>query len=108
MGANHPCRVLLQRAPRSHSAGHSSSLGPPGGRRFGAPHPDDDELLGLEEEDDIVAADLDMHSLILTSNPQDHAVSFSSLNTLRVWNLDVRKQDLPEIWTNGHPDFSTI
>jgi hypothetical protein len=31
--------------------------------------------MGLEEEDDIVAADLDMHSLILTSNPQDHAVS---------------------------------
>jgi len=29
---------------------------------------------GLEEEDDIVAADLDMHSLILTSNPQEHAV----------------------------------
>lgn len=31
-------------------------------------------MLGLEEEDDIVAADLDMHSLILTSNPQDHGV----------------------------------
>ena len=29
----------------------------------------------LEEEDDLVAADLDMHSLILTSNPQEHAVS---------------------------------
>jgi hypothetical protein len=33
-------------------------------------------MLGLEEEDDIVAADLDMHSLILTSNPQDQAVIF--------------------------------
>ena len=28
----------------------------------------------LEEEDDIVAADLDMHSLILTSNPCENAV----------------------------------
>ena len=32
----------------------------------------------LEEEDDMVAADLDMHSLILTSNPQDNAVSASN------------------------------
>ena len=47
--------------------------GPAGyGRRFGGG--DDDEMIGLEEEDDIVAADLDMHSLILTSNPHDHAV----------------------------------
>ena len=42
---------------------------------FGGRRPDEDEILGLEEEDDIVAADLDMHSLILTSNPQDSAVS---------------------------------
>ena len=74
----------LQRAPRSHSAGHASTLGPPGsGRRFGGPHVDEDEFLGLEEEDDIVAADLDMHSLILTSNPQDHAVKYNFLKKLR-------------------------
>ena len=30
----------------------------------------------LEDEDDMVAADLDMHSLILTSNPQENSVSF--------------------------------
>ena len=29
----------------------------------------------LEDEDDLVAADLDMHSLILSSNPQENAVS---------------------------------
>ena len=29
---------------------------------------------GLEDEDDLVAADLDMHSLILSSNPQENAV----------------------------------
>lgn len=33
--------------------------------------PGDYEDDDLEDEDDIVAADLDMHSLILTSNPQD-------------------------------------
>ena len=31
---------------------------------------------GLEDEDDLVAADLDMHSLILSSNPQENAVCF--------------------------------
>lgn len=29
----------------------------------------------LEEEDDMVAADLDMHSLILSSNPEENSVS---------------------------------
>lgn len=32
----------------------------------------------LEEEDDMVAADLDMHSLILSSNPQEHAEPLKS------------------------------
>ena len=35
----------------------------------------DDLVDGLEDEDDLVAADLDMHSLILSSNPQENAVS---------------------------------
>ena len=34
----------------------------------------DDLVDGLEDEDDLVAADLDMHSLILSSNPQENAV----------------------------------
>ena len=55
-------QLFFQRPPRN--------TGGFGGRRA-----DEDEILGLEEEDDIVAADLDMHSLILTSNPQDSAVS---------------------------------
>ena len=38
---------------------------------------DDDDL---EDEDDIVAADLDMHSLILTSNPQDSTVGENYCN----------------------------
>ena len=38
---------------------------------------DDDDL---EDEDDIVAADLDMHSLILTSNPQDSTVRENNYN----------------------------
>ena len=33
----------------------------------------------LEDEDDMVAADLDMHSLILTSNSQEHSVSILTL-----------------------------
>jgi hypothetical protein len=37
-------------------------------------HSSEDLVDGLEDEDDMVAADLDMHSLILTSNPQEHAV----------------------------------
>ena len=51
--------------PRS-AAGRNKSFGSGPGSGSG------DEL---EEEDDLVAADLDMHSLILTSNPQEHAVS---------------------------------
>ena len=39
-------------------------------------HSSEDLVDGLEDEDDLVAADLDMHSLILSSNPQEHAVSF--------------------------------
>ena len=38
-------------------------------------HSSEDLVDGLEDEDDLVAADLDMHSLILSSNPQEHAVS---------------------------------
>ena len=38
----------------------------------------------LEEEDDIVAADLDMHSLILTSNPQENAVSYCFLSKFQI------------------------
>lgn len=34
----------------------------------------EDLVDGLEDEDDLVAADLDMHSLILSSNPQENAV----------------------------------
>ena len=37
-------------------------------------HSSEDLVDGLEDEDDLVAADLDMHSLILSSNPQEHAV----------------------------------
>lgn len=39
-------------------------------------HSSEDLVDGLEDEDDLVAADLDMHSLILSSNPQEHAVIF--------------------------------
>ena len=71
----------FQRPPRGHANTNSSLGGPAGpGRRFGAPQCDEEEMLGLEEEDDIVAADLDMHSLILTSNPQDHGVRTSNLS----------------------------
>ena len=41
----------------------------------------DDLVDGLEDEDDLVAADLDMHSLILSSNPQEHAV--------RIWIFEL-------------------
>ena len=37
-------------------------------------HSSEDLVDGLEDEDDLVAADLDMHSLILSSNPQENAV----------------------------------
>ena len=37
--------------------------------------PEEDPEDTLEDEDDIVRSDLDMHSLILTSNPQDSSVS---------------------------------
>ena len=51
-------------------------------------HSSEDLVDGLEDEDDLVAADLDMHSLILSSNPQEHAVSllhccFSGLYVLK-------------------------
>ena len=51
----------------------------------------------LEDEDDMVAADLDMHSLILTSNPQENSVSFlqrlcrqerNNSNILSLSNMD--------------------
>lgn len=38
----------------------------------------EDLVDGLEDEDDLVAADLDMHSLILSSNPQEHAEPLKS------------------------------
>ena len=60
----------MQRPPRGGQSGFNPVF--PGRR----PNLEEDEILGLEEEDDIVAADLDMHSLILTSNPQDQAVIF--------------------------------
>ena len=43
-------------------------------------HSSEDLVDGLEDEDDLVAADLDMHSLILSSNPQENAVcNYSSI-----------------------------
>ena len=44
-------------------------------------HSNEDLVDGLEDEDDLVAADLDMHSLILSSNPQENAVR----QNLNVW-----------------------
>lgn len=41
-------------------------------------HSSEDLVDGLEDEDDLVAADLDMHSLILSSNPQEHAEPLKS------------------------------
>ena len=75
------------RAPPGSGVGSANS----GGRHFGAkrgvpggfpgggggvpPSLEDALVDNLEDEDDMVAADLDMHSLILSSNPQEHAVS---------------------------------
>ena len=54
--------------PRSHS------------RNKPAFHSSEDLVDGLEDEDDLVAADLDMRSLILSSNPQENAVcNYSSI-----------------------------
>ena len=44
-------------------------------------HSSEDLVDGLEDEDDLVAADLDMHSLILSSNPQENAVCNYSINS---------------------------
>lgn len=41
-------------------------------------HSNEDLVDGLEDEDDLVAADLDMHSLILSSNPQENAEPLKS------------------------------
>merc|ERR1712223_2334823 len=41
-------------------------------------HSSEDLVDGLEDEDDLVAADLDMHSLILSSNPQENAEPLKS------------------------------
>ena len=61
--------------PRTkHPAGRGSSKLLPGKGGAGQSSGSGDEL---EDEDDLVAADLDMHSLILTSNSQDNSVSAS-------------------------------
>ena len=56
-----------------HPASRGSSKLPYGRGSSGPCSGSGDEL---EDEDDMVAADLDMHSLILTSNPQENSVSF--------------------------------
>ncbi len=48
--------------------------GGPGGKKRPGFQSSEDLVDGLEDEDDMVAADLDMHSLILTSNPHEHSV----------------------------------
>ena len=51
------------------------NAGPNAGRHNKKTFQSSEDLVdGLEDEDDLVAADLDMHSLILSSNPQDNAV----------------------------------
>ena len=55
-----------------HPASRGSSKLPYGRGSSGPCSGSGDEL---EDEDDMVAADLDMHSLILTSNPQENSVS---------------------------------
>ena len=63
-----------------HPASRGSSKLPCGRGSSGPCSGSGDEL---EDEDDMVAADLDMHSLILTSNPQENSVSFVQ----RLWVL---------------------
>jgi len=64
--------------PRSDNSRHSNKKA---SAAYAFPHsmPGDFDLVdGLEDEDDLVAADLDMHSLILSSNPQEHAEPLKS------------------------------
>jgi len=65
-----PQRSHLQQH-KTMSSHHSSSHSPRGGGVNVGSGPEEDPEDTLEDEDDIVRSDLDMHSLILTSNPQD-------------------------------------
>ena len=55
-------------------------------------HSSEDLVDGLEDEDDLVAADLDMHSLILSSNPQEHAVRIIICS--KVQNVILERQEI--------------
>ena len=84
-----------------HPASRGSSKLPYGRGSSGPCSGSGDEL---EDEDDMVAADLDMHSLILTSNPQENSVSFvqrlcvlskqHNLNILSLSNMGCIKDKL--------------
>ena len=66
--------------PRSQSSKKASAF-----------HSSEDLVDGLEDEDDLVAADLDMHSLILSSNPQEHAVRIIICS--KVQNVILERQE---------------
>jgi len=66
-GSSHQQQQQQQQSVTSSGATKTRSAHLSGGRNNDVMGPGDD----LEDEDDLVAADLDMHSLILTSNPQD-------------------------------------
>ena len=69
------------------SSHHSSSHSPRGGGVNVGSGPEEDPEDTLEDEDDIVRSDLDMHSLILTSNPQDSSVSTYLNGILPSWKI---------------------
>ena len=69
------------------SSHHSSSHSPRGGGVTVGSGPEEDPEDTLEDEDDIVRSDLDMHSLILTSNPQDSSVSTYLNGILPSWKI---------------------
>ena len=76
--------------PRTkHPAGRGSSKLLPGKGGAGQSSGSGDEL---EDEDDLVAADLDMHSLILSSNPQEHAVRIIICS--KVQNVILERQEI--------------
>jgi hypothetical protein len=54
----------------------------------------------LEDEDDMVAADLDMHSLILTSNSQEQSVSQLSISNCCLFSI-FYQNDSPEMTPCG-------
>lgn len=71
----------LPSGPRGNSS--SSTIG--GDSRL----PAGDQLDPLEDEDDMVAADLDMHSLILSSNPIENSVMQTKRRKLDFLRLSV-------------------